>query len=206
MQKTAICAKFVFTMGAGEQMRRKTDDELVAAMATEIGGVAFRELFDRYFTPLTIFAIRFLGDEDSASDVVQNIFVTLYEQRREEPPRNIRSFLYASVRNASLNVLKHERVKRQYEGEAALTADEMAADAADSLIEESEAQAKIAAALAKLPEQCRKIFTMNRFDGFSNQEIADALSISKRTVETQISNALRTLRRILLTLIAIAHL
>lgn len=193
-------------MGAGEHMRRKTDDELAAAMAAEIGGAAFRELFDRYYTPLTLFAIRFLADEDAASDVAQNVFVTLYEHRREGPPRNIRSFLYTSVRNACLNVLKHERVKRQYEGEAALTADEMATDAADSLIEESEAQAKIAAALAKLPEQCRKIFTMNRFDGLSNQEIADLLSISKRTVETQISNALKTLRRILLTLAVLAHL
>lgn len=179
-----------------------SDDELMARTATELDGSSFRQLFDRYYTPLTIFAIRFLADEDAASDVVQNVFVGLYEQRLTNRPDNVRSFLYTSVRNSCLNVLKHEKIKQAYEREAVLLTDDMAPDAADNLIEESEAQAKVAAALAKLPEQCRKIFTMNRFDGLSNQEIADLLGLSKRTVETQVSNALKTLRKLLLVLAA----
>lgn len=176
-----------------------TDDELLVMAASELDGRSFRELFDRYYTPLTLFAIRFLADEDASSDVVQNVFVNLYEQRISNRPDNIRSFLYTSVRNACLNVLKHEKIKQAYEKEAVMLTEDMAPDAADGLIEESEAKAKVAAALAKLPDQCRKIFTMNRLDGLSNQEIADQLGLSKRTVETQISNALKILRKLLLT-------
>lgn len=186
------------SMAAAGQTHKMTDDELVANMATELGHAAFHELFDRYYTPLTLFALRFLADDDAASDAVQNVFVSLYEQRLSSKPANVKSFLYTAVRNACLNVLKHEKVRRQYESQALMMSDDMAQDAADSLIEESEAQAKVAKALAQLPEQCRKIFMLNRFDGMSNQEIADALGISKRTVETQVSNALKILRRILL--------
>lgn len=187
-------------MSEGRNFKSLSDDELMAHAATELGTLAFHELFNRYFTPLTLFAIRFLSDEDAASDVVQNVFVTLYEQRLSNSPQNVRSFLYTSVRNACLNVIKHEKIKRRFEQEAVFLADDVSSDTTDRLIEESEAQAKVAAAMAQLPDQCRKIFTMNRFDGFSNQEIADELGLSKRTVETQISNALKILRKLLLTL------
>lgn len=189
-------------MSESRNLKSLSDDELMANAATELGTSAFHELFNRYFTPLTLFAIRFLSDEDAATDVVQNVFIALYEQRLSNAPQNVRSFLYASVRNSCLNVLKHEKIKRRFEQEAVFLADDMSSEATDHLIEESEAQAKVAAAMAQLPDQCRKIFTMNRFDGFSNQEIADQLGLSKRTVETQISNALKILRRLLLTLAA----
>ncbi len=183
-----------------------SDEELFQSLPTDTAGRAFHELFDRYYTRLVAFAARILAqtDEpyDAATDVVQNLFVSVYERRDADAPDNVKSFLFSSVRNACLNVLKHQKIVRKYEDEAQNTVSEIApqADDADALIEQSEADAKIAGALATLPDQCRRIFSLSRFDGLSNQQIAEQLDISKRTVETQISNALKTLRKILLTL------
>ncbi len=179
-----------------------SDDQLVQAFCHKADDAAFRNIFDRYYTPLTLFAARFITDPDAASDVVQNLFVSLYEKRDSLQISSLKSFLFSSVRNACLNTLKHEKIKRSYESDSLADASELApdADAADNLIQQAEAQAKIAAALAQLPAQCQRIFALSRFDGLSNQEIADKLCISKRTVETQVSNALKALRRILLSL------
>ncbi len=186
-----------------------SDEELFQSLPTDTAGRAFHELFDRYYTQLVAFAARILAQTDEpydmATDVVQNLFVSVYERKDADAPDNVKSFLFSSTRNACLNVIKHQKIVRQYEDDALNTSSEIApdADGADALIEQSEADAKIASALAKLPDQCRRIFSLSRFDGLSNQQIADQLDISKRTVETQISNALKTLRKILLTLLPI---
>ncbi|MGN0029015.1 MAG: RNA polymerase sigma-70 factor [Marinilabiliaceae bacterium] len=184
-----------------------SDEELLKALQADGSEMVFRELFNRYYTPLVTFASRILSASDDpyelATDVVQNMFVSLYEHPVAEVSSSVRTLLFSSVKNACLNVIKHQKVVRKYEEEAASSFSDEAADSdsAESLIEQSEADAKVASALAKLPEQCRKIFIMSRFDGATNQQIADMLDISKRTVETQISNALRTLRKLLLTVI-----
>lgn len=186
-----------------------SDEELFRSLPSDEAGTALRELFDRYYTPLVTFATRILAQTadpyETATDVVQNLFVTIYEKTDAQITTSVKSFLFSSARNACLNVIKHQKIVRQYEDEALATETEMAsgADSADSLIEQSEADAKIAGALAQLPDQCRRIFSLSRFDGLTNQQIAEQLDISKRTVETQISNALKTLRKLLLTLIVI---
>lgn len=183
-----------------------TDEELLKAMQADGAEWAFRKLFDKYYTPLVTFAARilagFVGSGEAynmAADAVQNVFVSLYENSQIEVSSSVRALLYTSVRNACYNVIKHQKIVRQYEATAAaeLTDEAPQTDSAESLIEQSEANAKIAQALATLPEQCRKIFIMSRFEGASNQQIADLLDISKRTVETQISNALKALRKLL---------
>ena len=67
-------------------------------------------------------------------------------------------------------------------------------DDGDAFMEEAELEMKIVQAIGQLPGQCRKIFEMSRMEGMTNSEIADDLNLSKRTVETQISKALKTLR------------
>lgn len=184
-----------------------SDEELLAAVQADGAERAFHELFDRYYTPLVTFAVRMLSETDDpygqATDVVQNMFVSLYERQISGVTSSVRSLLYSSVKNACLNVIKHQKIVRKYEAEAAASFSETASDAdgAEALIEQSEADAKVASAMAKLPDQCRRIFMMSRFEGATNQQIADELDISKRTVETQISNALRTLRKLLLFII-----
>lgn len=195
------------------RLKDMTDEDLMALLPSDLPDAAFRELFDRYYTPLVTFATRILSQTDEpydmATDVVQNLFVSIYEKREVVTlTSSARSFFFTSTRNACLNVIKHQKVMRQYESNALSETSELASgdDDADVLIEQSEADAKIAKALAQLPDQCRRIFVMSRMDGMSNQQIADQLELSKRTVETQISNALKTLRKILITVLAFSDL
>lgn len=184
-----------------------SDEELLKAVQADGSERAFRILFDRHYTHLVTFAEKILTNRadayETASDMVQNVFVSLYENTDIEVSSSVRSLLFTSVRNACYNVIKHQRVVQLYEQKAAAEFSEIAPadDGAETLIEQSEANAKVAQALSQLPEQCRRIFMMSRFEGASNQQIADILDISKRTVETQISNALKTLRKLLLALI-----
>ena len=175
---------------------REDDEVLLGRLHGEGGERALKELFERYYTPLTVFSAKLIGDADMASDVVQNTFIALYEREGGETIGNVRSFLFNSVRNASLNVVKHEKVKRQYADITMATESELSDQQADHLVEETEARRRMAEAMASLPPQCRKIFEMSRLEGKSNQEIADETGLTKRTVETQISKALKTLRKL----------
>lgn len=154
---------------------------------------AFRTLFDRYFTPLSIFADKILNDTETATDIVQSLFVSLYEQRKEIKIISVKPFLYQSVRNRCLNEIKHQKIHENFAEIEYSTTNEETNNTEDA-IEMSELEARLANAIKQLPSQCRKIFEMSRFEGKTNNEIAEKLNLSKRTVETQISKALASLR------------
>ncbi len=154
---------------------------------------AFRSLYDLYYQRLVTFAFRFTSDLDGARSIVQDVFVVLFEKRDEiRIHTSLKSHLFQSVRNRALNLVKHEKMKRQHHAIIAFEADE--GEAPNDGLEISELEDRIAIVVDQLPAQCQKIFKMSRHDGVTNQEIADKLSISKRTVETQISKALKRLR------------
>lgn len=153
---------------------------------------AYKHLFYNYFEPLTFFANKYLKDLDASRDMVQEVLSHLYEHRSEiQINESLKSFLYRSVANRSLNVLKHEEVKARHHSFIKENSDE---SHQENLIELSELEAKIHRLMADLPPECRRVFHMSRMEYKSNQEIADALNISKRTVETQISKALKIFR------------
>lgn len=170
-----------------------SDSELMAQISRG-NDRAFRALFDRYYTPLTIFADRILGDTDAAVDVVQSLFVAVYEQRETLSISNVRSFLFQSTRNRCLNEIKHLKIHNNYVDCLTATESELTDDVEET-IAAAELQARLTTAIAQLPTQCRRIFEMSRFDGLTNAEIAERLNLSKRTVETQISKALASLRK-----------
>lgn len=177
-------------------MDTTTDIELFEKVSNNNDERAFRTLFDRYFTQLSVYANKIVEDEDTAIDIVQSLFVRIYEQRTELKISSVRSFLFQSVHNHCLNELKHRKVHNNY-AKIAIPAFETSSNNVDDLIRQSELEARLAQAINQLPPQCRRIFEMSRFDYVSNADIAEQLGISKRTVETQITKALQLLRKLL---------
>jgi RNA polymerase sigma-70 factor (family 1) len=156
---------------------------------------AFQSLFREHYTMLCHFARKFVGDPDEAEELVQDLFVQLWEKRSQlDLNTSPRSYLFTAARNRCLNVIKHRKVREQH-AESVKSGPQGSAIDPGKQMETAELQARIQQAIAKLPERCREVFRLSRFEGKKYQEIADQLDISPRTVETQIGKALRILRQ-----------
>lgn len=158
---------------------------------------AFEQLFREWYVRLCLYAESIVRDRDMAEDVVQNVFCGLWEKRQEMQIReSVKAYLYRSVYHAALNTLKHEKVKLafldfiQKQGSTAENNIEylMNKENHDRLVLE------VNRVIGRLPEQCRDIFRMSRFEGMKNQQIAFELNISVRTVEVQLYRAMKRLR------------
>ncbi len=155
---------------------------------------AYKALFLRYYAQLVVFARKVVNDDDLARELVQDVIVTFYEKRKEiKIHSSLKAHLYQSVRNRCLNQIKYSQIRRDHHANIYLTKKDDEAYIEDKL-QETELEQKIMSVIQTLPPQCKRIFEMSRFDGITNQEIADKLDLSKRTVETQISKALKELR------------
>ena len=153
-------------------------------------GSEFEQLFRDYFTPLMAFTRKILVDEDDAREVVHQVFINLWEKRKElDLSTSLKSYLFTSVHNRSLNLI---RDRKKFSAEEV---PEMAGEWDVSVqIESMELEEKIKEAIDLLPEKCREVFELNRFEGLKYREIAEKLGISIKTVENQMSKALKILR------------
>lgn len=161
---------------------------------------SFKSIFQEYYQPLCHLSIQYLEDEEEAKEVVQEAFVKLWEIRQNlDPDSNIRNFLFTLVKNSCLNLLKrrqillrhHEKIRRlemhyQYESLARM---------GDDYLEFNELKEKIDIAIRKLPEHCRVVFEMSRFEELKNREIAENLGVTQKTVEAHLTKALKILRK-----------
>lgn len=155
---------------------------------------AFEMIFRTYYEPLCNYAYSFLLDRDEAEEVVQAAFLNIWEKRETISVKtSLKSYLFRAIRNNCLNVIKHSKIKRKHADEAIFTTEKSHEEVAQSLIS-SELDQKIGDALLVLPEQCRLIFKMSRFEELKYSEIADQLNISVKTVENQIGKALKIMR------------
>ncbi len=154
----------------------------------------FNLIFDYYYTGLCAFANRYIGNPAAAEDIVQDLFVKLWNKSEGlEIDSSLKSYLFTIVKNSALDFLKHEKVKKGY---VSSQNQPLQSVHPENLWEftETELQTVIEQALSKLPPRTREIFTLSRVRGEDNQQIASRLGLSKRTIELQISNALKSLR------------
>lgn len=151
-------------------------------------------IFKTYYQPLCRYAYTFLNDADEAEEIVQASFISIWDKRAQvDIQTSFKSYLYRTVRNNCLNVLKHNKVKQQH-ARYALADGEPVHESVSENVEARELEQKIQDALQTLPDQCRLIFQLSRFEELRYQEIADQLQLSVKTVENQMGKALRLMR------------
>jgi RNA polymerase sigma-70 factor, ECF subfamily len=154
---------------------------------------SFEEMFRTSYNPLCNYAYSFLRSRDEAEEAVQSVFIQFWEKRKDiQIETSLDSYLYRAVRNTCMNVLKHEKVKSQYASFAMQGNGD--ATGVEAGIETVELEDRIAAAMMKLPEQCRLVFRLSRFEELKYAEIAEKLGISVKTVENQMGKALKIMR------------
>lgn len=154
---------------------------------------AFGELYAYFFKSLCAFAIRYTKSNEIAEEMVQEVFLKLWEMDidRMEKINDIKRFIYRAVINNCLNYLNHQKVVRNHqEAILAFKNDSYLMD----FIDREEQKLAADRVLSILPEQCRKVFLLSRFDGMSHKEIAEHLNISPKTVNNHIYKALSEIR------------
>ncbi len=156
----------------------------------------FEELFRQYSKPLFYYAAKFVDDE-SAKDIVQDVFVKLWSNHSITVSQSLNALLFTMIRNSCLQHLEKQKVRNKYLESTKLILQEEELsyymEEKSSLIEQ-ELEDKLNEVLNGLPDRCRQIFSLSRFENKKNKEIAEELHITVKAVEKQITRALDTIR------------
>lgn len=151
---------------------------------------AFNKAFELYYTSLCFFTDHILRDFDLSRSVVQQVFVDMWVKREKLQVISLKAYLFQSARNAAFDVLKHKKAESKYLS----MLDQSEKGQMTDWIENAELADRINKAIDKLPEKCRQIFILCRFEELKYAEIAKKLNISVKTVEMQVSIALKKLK------------
>ena len=155
----------------------------------------FESLFRSSYVSLVKYARTLIKDQDTAEEIVQDLFVRLWQEKEKiKIESSLSGYLFRSVHNRCLHYIGHRKVVERH-------ADEMSARTPDATEDPSEIlhykdlQTRIERILERLPERCSTIFCMSRFEGLKYSEIAEKLSVSVKTVEASMGRALKEFRK-----------
>jgi RNA polymerase sigma-70 factor (family 1) len=165
-------------------------------MRIKYGDVQAFELFFRKFNVrLCVFANKFLNDPETAQEIVQDAFLRIWEGRSEiDPDDSLKSYIFKTVQNMSINKLRKKKVESKYIEIYKMVYVDQHDFSSYELHLANELEEHLEDTVSRLPRSCREIFKLSRHEGLKYSEIADILSISPKTVEAQMSKALRILR------------
>lgn len=162
--------------------------------------LAFEKIFKSYHNQIVGFCNQFISDRDKANSLTQEVFLNLWLKREKIKTLNgIRAFLYTFAKSGSLNYIRHQKVVSKYEDKHLQDREEeLNREVLESFdfnsLEFTELEGLIQQAVNELPEKCRQVFIMSRFDGKMNTEISEELNISVKAVEANMTRALKTLK------------
>lgn len=154
----------------------------------------FEYLFKTYFPSLKHFARKYVPDNDTAKEIAHDVFLNLWEKRNSlDSSSSLKSYLFTSVYNRCMNYIRDQR-KFNKDDQVFNRVEQEKQEIPYDHLETMELESRIIEALNNLPARCREIFMLSRFEGISYAEIAERLGLSVKTVETQMSKALKILR------------
>ena len=169
-----------------------TDDQLWLAIR-EDNQTAFNMLFDRYWISLYKTAHFYLDDNEVCAEAVNDVFVSIWNRRKELEIISFFNFMQTSVRYQVYKRRKAAKLEIVYKDDL-VTYAQYQPNEGEARIQQTEIDSQLNVYLDKLPKRCQEIFELSRFDNLSNQEIAEKLNVSIRTVENQLSIAVKHLR------------
>lgn len=176
-----------------------TDELFIIQKMTSGDMDSFKYFFDKYYDDLCNFVNIYLRDTVLAEEIVQDIFVYFWENKEKlKINRSVKSYLYSASRFKSLNLLRDTKTRKRLVENMERTEFIQPDQAEDSVIDSVEFRKIIEAAIDQLTPKCREIFLLSKNQELSNKEIAERLGISVKTVENQMTIALKKLREFLL--------
>jgi RNA polymerase sigma-70 factor, ECF subfamily len=152
---------------------------------------AFKHVFNACYESLCQYACTMVKDMDEAEDIVQSVFLKIWEKRGNLEIREMRSYLFKAVYHQCINDLERKTVRQHHQQHEAK---DPSLFVQQPEVFPTELEEKLRDAINALPDQCRLIFVMSRYEELRYAEIAQKLGLSVNTIENQISKALRVLR------------
>lgn len=165
-------------------------DQKLIKQISDGNELAFAHFYDKHWDALFISAYKVLKDKEVCKDIVQEVFLTVWEKPNLGKVQNIKAYLHQTVRFKVLMALRKDKISEKH----LETIQELVANTTEEQLDLKELSENIERSIDSLPEKCRNVFRLSRIEHLTNQEIADKLGISIRTVETHISNALKHIR------------
>ncbi|MBI9063886.1 MAG: RNA polymerase sigma-70 factor [Marinilabiliaceae bacterium] len=153
----------------------------------------FKMVFEEYYNPLCNYALRLIGNGEAAEDIVQTLFIQLWEEDKLATVTKLERFLLRSTKFKCIDYLRKQSTfkKVSWDGEGNFESEE------HSELEEADVEPLLNYFAAKLPRKTREVFLLSRRSGLTYREIADETNISAKTVEVHMSKALKMMRKLL---------
>lgn len=165
---------------------------------------SFQEIFNSHYKSLCAYVNSYLKDPDSSEDIIQGMFVDIWQKKAKlNIIENPKAYLYRTAYNRLQNHFRHQKYKENYCKETALHSS--FSNNTEHTIAYNEANSSLSIALQQMPQRCREVFELSRFSELPHKEIADILGISVKTVENQITKALKITREVLINRGTMSH-
>lgn len=172
----------------------KDDDIRLLNLIREGDKIAFRHLFETYFTPLCRFMNLYIPDKSIVEELSLDIFTYIWENRETlQIHLSLKAYIFQAARNKCLNVIRQKKRTVSIDKPIELEVE----DTNIMSLETEELYHLIQEAILALPDKCREVFQLSRTENLTNQEIATQLNISVKTVEAQITKALKRIKSFL---------
>jgi RNA polymerase sigma-70 factor (ECF subfamily) len=191
---------------------RLLGDEILTKLLKADDETAFKEIYIRYWKPLFTAAYYRIGSKETAKELVQNLFLHVWEKRNALSIANIENYLQTAIKNRVINYIETTLLQRKYQRHIRETFSNQSTET-EATIQYNELYDAFEKALQQLPQKTRDVFKLSRFEHLSIREIALHLNISEKAVEYHITSSLKALRINLkdfmvgsLLVVAISHL